>query len=194
MNRRYAFKMVEDRHELATRFQVGDIVAVFFLPDGHFTGEVVGIDPVLGKVFVSFGGRVTQMDPEEIRVCDLQKVEEVSQAASVTASRPTRVAGKMISAIYHCDLGRKYKLTRSEQDNGVANCPRCYVEMEKEPFARGVYLYRCPECSFKITTDDLYEADFRKDEEEGQGPVMPQPMMSELVAKRLVRSMMNFHE
>lgn len=200
--RRFSFKMVEDRHELAARFQPGDIVSILFVSDGQFTGEVIEVDNFLGKVYVSIGGKITQMDPEEIRICDIQKVREVEleneEISDVTATvtRPAKLASKMLSAIYHCDLGRKYKLTQQEQDSGIANCPRCHVEMDREPFARGVYLYRCGNCDFKITTDDLYDAEYRRCED----PACPEPVIEdveeipagytpEMIAQRLVRTM-----
>jgi hypothetical protein len=55
-------------------------------------------------------------------------------------------------AMYWGAPGRTYRLTRGEQENGVATCPRCKAEMEREPFTRGERMWVCPGCRFKVPT------------------------------------------
>ena len=45
---------------------------------------------------------------------------------------------------------RVYRLTKNEQQNGTAVCPRCKAEMQKEPFTKSEKLYTCQECGFKV--------------------------------------------
>lgn len=58
-------------------------------------------------------------------------------------------------ALYHGQRGRYYRRTRRERDDNVCVCPRCKIEMEGQPFTKGIKLYSCPECGFKIPADKL---------------------------------------
>jgi DNA-directed RNA polymerase subunit RPC12/RpoP len=53
-------------------------------------------------------------------------------------------------AMYWGAPDRIYRLTRNEQENGMAVCPRCKAEMKKEPFTKSEKLYACPKCGFKV--------------------------------------------
>jgi ribosomal protein L37AE/L43A len=53
-------------------------------------------------------------------------------------------------AMYWSAPGRTYRLTKKDQENGVAVCPRCKGEMVEEPFVRGERMWRCSECGFKV--------------------------------------------
>ena len=55
-------------------------------------------------------------------------------------------------AMYWCAPDRTFRLTQQEQQNGQANCPKCQVPMEKEPFTRSDKLLICPQCRFKVPT------------------------------------------
>ena len=53
-------------------------------------------------------------------------------------------------AMYWGAPERIYRLTKDEQENGMAVCPRCKAEMQKEPFTKSEKLYSCPKCGFKV--------------------------------------------
>jgi uncharacterized C2H2 Zn-finger protein len=131
---------------------------------GEFYGEVVEVNSVIGKVFVDFSGRIRQMDPDEIRVLPQQLMWEKVFNAMKNASerRGSTVDKNKRVAIYHVEPGRKYKMTFQEAGEGFVTCPRCKGQMGVEPYSRGVKLHRCPDCDFKITSDSLFDADYRR--------------------------------
>jgi predicted RNA-binding Zn-ribbon protein involved in translation (DUF1610 family) len=55
-------------------------------------------------------------------------------------------------AMYWGGPDRVYRLTRTEQENGNAVCPKCKKEMQKEPFTKSDKLYTCQSCGFKVPT------------------------------------------
>jgi len=55
-------------------------------------------------------------------------------------------------AMYWGGPDRVYRLTRTEQENGTAVCPKCKKEMAKEPFTKSDKLYTCQSCGFKVPT------------------------------------------
>jgi len=55
-------------------------------------------------------------------------------------------------AMYWNEPERVYRLTRQEQAEGCATCPKCKKEMAKERFTRSDKLLSCPKCGFKIPT------------------------------------------
>ena len=159
--RRTAFKLVNDAHEVAGRFSVGDRVSLSYTSDSY-PGIVTKVEADIGKVWVDFSGNVKQMDPFEIRH-DANEVVQIEEDEVFTGStrRARHMPSQKRQAIYHIQPGRHYKLTRQEQDQGTAFCPRCHAEMNKAPFARGVQLFDCPDCAFKITTDHVFDAEYR---------------------------------
>ncbi len=58
-------------------------------------------------------------------------------------------------AVYHRNKGRIYQRSKTEVNSGVVTCPKCGGGMDKDGFSRGVHLYSCPECGWKITSDKL---------------------------------------
>jgi predicted RNA-binding Zn-ribbon protein involved in translation (DUF1610 family) len=59
-------------------------------------------------------------------------------------------------AVYHKERGRIYQRSKSESETGSLICPRCGASgMEKQPFTKGVGIYVCPSCGWKITTDKI---------------------------------------
>ncbi len=55
-------------------------------------------------------------------------------------------------AMYWTDKDRTYRLTRREQQDGNALCPKCREMMDKQPFTKREKLLSCPGCGFKIPT------------------------------------------
>jgi ribosomal protein L37AE/L43A len=53
-------------------------------------------------------------------------------------------------AMYWGGPDRIYRLTKEEQQNGNAVCPRCKRQMQKEPFTKSEKLYTCEKCGFKV--------------------------------------------
>jgi len=63
----------------------------------------------------------------------------------------TRQAGlKSRRGMYWGAPDRTYRLTRQEQENGSAMCPKCRKDMELQPFVKKDKLYVCPSCGFKV--------------------------------------------
>jgi len=87
------------------------------------------------------------------------KLSERGEIKDVKVGNPHQKAAsdkfanlKSRRAMYWGAPDRTYRLTRQEQETGQANCPRCQVPMEKEPFTRSDKLLICPECRFKVPT------------------------------------------
>jgi len=55
-------------------------------------------------------------------------------------------------AMYWGAPERIYRLTKEEQANGSAVCPRCKKQMGLEPFTKSEKLYTCEKCGFKVPT------------------------------------------
>lgn len=76
-------------------------------------------------------------------------------------------SGRGRQAVYWCAPERTYRLTRGEQENGKAVCPRCKKDMALEPFTRSDKLWTCGECGFKVprskTTTTRVTIDVNKD-------------------------------
>ena len=158
--RRTSFKLVNDAREVASRFKVGDRVSLSYTSDSY-PGVVTKVEAEIGKVWVDFSGNVKQMDPFEIRHDATESIPIKEQEVfTVKARRAQFIPAQIRQAIYHIQPGRNYKLTRKEQDDGVAYCPRCRAEMTQKPFARGIQLFDCPDCEFKITTDHLFDSEY----------------------------------
>lgn len=58
-------------------------------------------------------------------------------------------------AMYWHSPNRTYRLTRSEQQNSLATCPKCTGEMQKEPFTKSEKIFVCPSCKFKVPTGSV---------------------------------------
>ena len=81
---------------------------------------------------------------------DVEKWEQ-----SVIKAEKKASYGAVKEAMYWCGRGRNYRLTKGEQDQGLAVCPKCKAQMEKEKFTRSEKLYRCPGCGFKVPTGSV---------------------------------------
>jgi len=126
-----------------------------------FQGTVVDVNKAEHKVIVDFSGTVKQMEPDEIRLIP-QQVRPNLEAARRGNNKLAERTASLVRAIYHVDLGRKYKRTRSEADGGIVNCPTCHGEMGREKYMRGVGMYRCPGCGFKIRNDEIMDKDYKR--------------------------------
>lgn len=58
-------------------------------------------------------------------------------------------------AMYWMDKGRTYRLTKNEQGEDAAMCPKCKGEMEKSPFTKREKLYMCNGCGFKVPSSKV---------------------------------------
>jgi len=58
-------------------------------------------------------------------------------------------------AVYHHEVGRVYRRSQGEVEKDTCVCPKCKSDMERQSFIRGVKIYICPDCLWKITTDKL---------------------------------------
>ena len=68
----------------------------------------------------------------------------------------TRRGSKNAVALYHSQKGRVYRRTRSEAQTGLVKCPKCKLNtLELQSFVRGVKIYICSNCGWKITTDKV---------------------------------------
>jgi len=59
------------------------------------------------------------------------------------------------NAAYWCAPERTYRMTQEEQEKGTPTCPRCKLDMEKEPFTKAEKMWVCPKCRFKVPTGKL---------------------------------------
>jgi rubrerythrin/ribosomal protein L37AE/L43A len=86
-------------------------------------------------------------DPNDIAVEILERhgMGVKRSASDISGLRSRR-------AMYWCSPDRTYRLTQEEQNGGLATCPKCRIEMQKERFTRSDKLWTCPECGFKIPT------------------------------------------
>jgi hypothetical protein len=143
-------------------------------------GRVVALWPAIGMADVQFTGGSKRYPVEELQRVDAGGNANPPRTDSVpggkgtvpvpTTSPPqrddtsdlaTRVAHSFVrNALYWSAPGRKYRLTRSEQDAGCYNCPKC----EDSRLRRTVYkrmngvsdrLLGCPTCLFLIKEGDI---------------------------------------
>lgn len=134
------------------RFKRGDLVTPYYAPGYDFYGVVIDVNQKENRVYVDFSGTIRQMDPDEIRIVLKQKLLEAS-----SERRGRNLEASKKNAIYHCGRGRRYKYTKDELNSGRTFCPLCKQEMEKASFKRGVQLYQCNSCGFKIPTEDVLD-------------------------------------
>jgi len=152
-------------------FRPGDLV-YSLLAGSSFYGVVSCVEDKANKIVVMWpGGRTCQHDPDEIALYALAD-ESVRRhwrntvGEELNESVVARVASSYIPedysnlrsrrAIYYMKSPRVYRRNRFERESGELNCPRCRQDgMQREPFQRGVHIYICPSCGFKITTDKL---------------------------------------
>ena len=53
-------------------------------------------------------------------------------------------------AMYWSNPQRVYRMTRREIVDNEALCPRCRKKLLLEPYTKSEWMYRCPDCKFKI--------------------------------------------
>jgi predicted RNA-binding Zn-ribbon protein involved in translation (DUF1610 family) len=72
----------------------------------------------------------------------------------LVASELIKVARSLL-AVYHHDVGRVYKRSKGEVEKESCICPKCKDIMERQPFSRGVKIYICPGCGWKIPSNKV---------------------------------------
>lgn len=166
--------------ERASEFAVGDIVVPFGYLSG-VAGRVVALWPAIGMADVQFTGGAKRYPVEELQRIDSNgdtnppRMESVPGGAGTvpvptaspaqrddTADIASKVAhGFVRNALYWSAPGRKYRLTRSEQEAGAYRCPKCE---EESVLRRTIYkrmndmserLFGCPVCLFLIKEGDI---------------------------------------
>jgi len=60
-------------------------------------------------------------------------------------------------ALYHADVGRKYRPTRRERERGRYECPRCRVILVRVTRKARDPLFQCCDCGFSIAKSDIFE-------------------------------------
>jgi hypothetical protein len=149
----------------ALEFTVGDMV----VPFGHIpgvAGRVVALWPAIGMADVQFTSGAKRYPVEELQLLDDRANANPPRTESVPGGVDMRVLAARVAhgfvrkALYWSAPGRKYRLTRSEQDAGCYNCPKC----DDSPMRRTVYkrtngvserLLGCPACLFLIKEGDI---------------------------------------
>lgn len=124
----------------------------------RYAGQLVkeGYDVVVwsGDVLLGYGGRFdekTAMREGTGTVNRLTKTADRVRTIRASEEAPLRSR----RALYWNAPGRVYRMTRSEQENGSCSCPKCRIDMEKQPFTRSEKLLNCPECGFKVPTSKV---------------------------------------
>lgn len=155
--------------ERASSFSVGDIV----VPYGMFrdqAGRVTAVWPAIGMVDVetSIGNR--RFPVEELqRFDDKGSVPPVTNSSSVDdmvsvpgGPLPSRVAAAHSkSALYWADKDRRFRMTKSELEQGCPCCPRCedHPPLKKAIYKRrdgsNSHLMGCPQCMFLVKDTDI---------------------------------------
>jgi hypothetical protein len=79
-----------------------------------------------------------------------KKKEQEEEKINASDLREFRAAVRQ--AMYWCNPGRTYRLTKQEQNGNAVVCPQCKTPMEKERFTRSEKMFRCPKCGFKVPT------------------------------------------
>ena len=103
---------------------------------------------------VSGGSDVMKELQKKLHEESIQNQGKVSKLHKRRGSQEkTAESVTMRRAVYHRERGRVYKPTRSERESGTYRCPKCREELEQESFCRGIKLFKCPKCSWKILSD-----------------------------------------
>jgi ribosomal protein L37AE/L43A len=152
---------------------VGDYVVPLFIssPMDAIHGIVTHVSSAEDRVYVAWnGGPVKQHDPDEIMVAVRNvKVENNTKTEDVVIDNPTmsdaqdkvekngRKAsiGRRKTALYHGGVGRTYRRTRAEINEGAYTCPSCKGNLDLDKYMKSVKIYVCPNCGWKITTDKV---------------------------------------
>lgn len=153
-----------DYQQLATDFQVGDIVSVYGL-SRDTAGRVVAVWPAIGMVDVQFPVGNLRYPVEELQRYDLMygtpvpPTHEDVPGGAGTVSVPGGPAA-MKTAIYWAEKNRRYRATRPEIDSCDYKCPtHTDVSLKKTSYKRmdgkNVKLLACPTCLFLIKPSDL---------------------------------------
>lgn len=79
--------------------------------------------------------------------------ESIENAGIVNASIYKELRSRR--AVYHRSKGRIYQRSKVEQDYNLLLCSKCKTSMEEHSFTRGIHLYICPSCGWKITSDKI---------------------------------------
>jgi len=90
---------------------------------------------------------------------DLQ--EDLHEESFEESNKPPRTAResddglKSRRAMYYTGPERQFRLTKNEQSEGGACCPKCRGNMDLQPFTRSIKLYVCSDCNLKVPTDKV---------------------------------------
>lgn len=152
-------------------FSPGDLV-YSILAGKSFYGVVAYVDKKANKIVAMWpGGRSCQHDPDEIALYpiadeSIRRRWRNTVGEELNKSVVAKIANEFMPedysnlrsrrAIYYMKSPRVYRKNKFEKETGELNCPRCRDDvMSRESFQRGIYIYICPSCGFKITTDKL---------------------------------------
>lgn len=134
-------------------------------PDFQGDPEVHGIDKPRGGGFSIMQNLQKDLVKEEVK--EDEKAKEARIASRVierfTHHEDVKIANTNLrkvsmreaavkEAMYWCSPDRTYRLTKKEQAEGTAVCPKCKSQMEKESFTKQEKMFRCPDCGFKVPT------------------------------------------
>ena len=70
-------------------------------------------------------------------------------------------------------------MTRTEQENGKAVCPKCKQEMAKQPFTKSDKLYTCESCGFKVPTSKTTTTRVTIDVDKDTGEILEERPMTQ---------------
>jgi hypothetical protein len=155
------------------QFSVGDVV----FPYGSFadnSGRVTAVWPAIGMVDVEFPNGNRRHPVEELQRVDADGNVDPPRTNSVPGGHTVYVSGGPMSqqkqALYWAGPDRRYRMTKTEQDCGKLDCPKCGSDY---PLKKAVYKRRdgsserlmgCPNCMFLIKTSDIINFQTEKED------------------------------
>lgn len=178
-----------DVQERAQEFSPGTIV----VPTGGSpteAGRVVAVWPAIGMVDVQFPWGNKRIEVSEIQILDEEgapvppnhedipggpETVEVSGGPAMDLEKVSHSVAQSFlekQALYWADKGRKYRVTRREQESGDFTCPKCNEEdtyLKPCVYKKRVRLLGCPSCLFLIKESDILGMDL------GLNPPPPKP-------------------
>lgn len=170
----------------AREFRVGQSVRLMY-GGSNDEGRVLAVWPSIGMVDVQFPNTNYRFPVEDLQIINPEfnrfispVTEEVPGGVGTDALVPDGATGKAVrkttrlasaakvkgayffkQALYWAEVGRKYRCTKSEHNNGSYGCPKCGDMLRKTIYkredGRSVRLLGCPTCLFLIRESDILQ-------------------------------------
>ena len=119
--------------------------------DPEFVGnpKTHGLKEPRGGGFSIMQDLVDDLHKESVKESDKDRYPDGPSASESNDGLKSR------RSMYYMGPERQFRLTKNEQSQGEAGCPKCSGNMDLQPFTRSIKLYVCSDCNLKVPTDKV---------------------------------------